>query len=153
MTGRFGHFGHVARVAALFGGGFTVFLVVRWALIPPDFGAYGFYRAGALTDIRAQPIVYAGEAPCLDCHGDVAEIRLSARHARIKCEACHGPLTRHATGDVEVKPRALNPRLLCLQCHTQSAGKPEGFPQIVASDHGADVACTDCHRPHRPKIE
>jgi hypothetical protein len=153
MGGRFSHLTHVARVAALFIGGFAVFLILRLALIPQDFGTLGFYRAGALADVQAQPLVYAGEAPCLDCHVDVRDMRVGSRHARIKCEACHGPLARHATGDFEVKPRALNPRLLCLRCHTQSAGQPSTFPQIVPADHGGDGACTECHKPHRPKIE
>jgi len=153
MRDRFRHFEHVFRAAALFVGGFALFLVVRWALVPADFGVYGFYRAGALADSRAQPIRYAGQTPCLDCHADVAETRKDSRHANINCEACHGPLARHASGDFEIKPKALNPRLLCLQCHTQAAGKPVGFPQIAAAEHAPEGACTDCHKPHRPKID
>jgi hypothetical protein len=137
----------------LFVGAFALFVVVRWFLVPPDFGVYGFYRAGALDDSRAIPAVYAGETTCLDCHSDVGDLRKEARHAALRCEACHGPLARHASGDFEIKPRALNPRLLCLQCHTKGPGKPVGFPQIVPADHAGDGPCTDCHKPHRPKID
>jgi cytochrome c7-like protein len=150
---RFQHVEHVLRVAALFVGGFALFLVVRWVLVPADFGVYGFYRAGALADNQALPLRYAGQAPCLDCHSDIAEIRKDSRHSAINCETCHGPLARHASGDFEIKPRALNPRLLCLQCHTQALGKPATMPQIVPADHAPEGPCIACHKPHRPKID
>lgn len=153
MNDRFRDIAHVIRVIGLFAAGFAVFLVVRWALVPSDFGVYGFYRAGALADNQARPLRYAGQTLCLDCHADVGETRKGSRHATINCEACHGPMARHASGNFDIKPLALNPRLLCLQCHTKSAGKPTSFPQIVLADHGGDGPCTDCHKPHRPKIE
>ena len=37
-------------------------------LVPSDFGVYGFYRAGALNDVKARPIAYAGRAACEECH-------------------------------------------------------------------------------------
>jgi hypothetical protein len=152
MNGRFQHYQHVIRVAALFAFGFISFLIIRSLLIPADFGVYGFFRAGALDDIRAQPAHYAGQATCVVCHTDVDEARQGARHVSLSCEACHGPLEQHASGNFDVKPAALNPRLLCLQCHTQLVGKPASFPQIVPADHGGDGPCTDCHQPHHPKI-
>ena len=153
MPAPFRHAGHVVRVLGLFVAGFIVFTFVRWALIPSDFGAYGFYHGGALAELRAQTPLHAGEAVCLDCHTDVGELRAASKHKIVRCEACHGPLATHATGDFTIKPRALDPRLLCLRCHTQSAGKPAGFPQITPDDHAGDGPCTECHKPHRPKIE
>jgi hypothetical protein len=152
MSGGFRHYEHVLRMAGVFAFGLLAFIVIRWAMIPADFGVYGFYRAGALADIRARPPLYAGQTVCIDCHGEVNDSRQGSKHAQINCEACHGPLARHASGDFEIKPKALNPRLLCLQCHTKVAGKPDFFPQIVPEDHGGDVACTTCHKPHHPKI-
>jgi hypothetical protein len=153
MAGPRSNYQHVFRVAGLFAAGFVAFVVVRWALVPADFGAYGFYRGGALTDARAIPVKYGGEAACVDCHSEADEARKGARHEKIKCEACHGPLASHATGDETAKPRALNPRLLCLQCHTQLQGQPSTFPKVVPADHGGDGPCTECHKPHRPSIQ
>jgi len=147
------HYGHVVRVFGLFAGGFVAFMVVRGFLIPSDFGVYGFYRAGALADVRARSPLYAGEPACVDCHTDVVELRAQARHKVVRCEACHGPLATHATGDLTVKPRALNPRQLCLTCHIAGTGKPAGFPQVVPADHSGDGPCTECHKPHRPKVD
>ena len=149
---RTGHSRHVFRVAWLFAAGFGAFLLVRQALVPDDFGVYGFYRAGALDDNRNRPVVHAGEAVCLDCHSSVDDVRKPARHRAIRCEACHGPLSKHASGDFEIRPRALNPRQLCLACHVQQAGKPAWFPQIVPADHAGDGPCTECHQPHRPSV-
>ena len=146
------HYGHVVRVLGLFAAGFVAFLVVRGFLIPSDFGVYGFYRAGALVDARARAPLYAGEPVCADCHSDVVELRAQARHKIVRCEACHGPLPIHATGDLSIKPRALNPRQLCLTCHIAGTGKPAAFPQI-GLDHAGDGPCTECHKPHRPKVD
>jgi hypothetical protein len=153
MPGRFEHSAHVVRLAILFAGGFLAFVIVRSALVPDDFGVYGFYRAGALDDARTPPLQHAGEAACLDCHTEVADLRKEARHATVRCEACHGPLAAHVEAPFDVKTRPLDPRLLCLQCHTQGPGKSLNFPQIVPADHIPDQPCADCHKPHRPKID
>ena len=155
MPGGRRHYNHVLRVLGLFGAGFTAFVIVRYLMIPADFNlaGYGFYRQGALHDVRAQTPLYAGETLCLDCHPDVGKLRLGSRHAKVNCEACHGPLAKHATGDVAAKPPALNPRLLCLKCHTAQPGLPTGFPNVAPAEHMGDLPCTDCHKPHRPKID
>ena len=62
---------HLIRPAILAGIGVVLFLVVRGALIPDDFGLYGYYRAGALDDARAAPLRYAGRQACVECHEDV----------------------------------------------------------------------------------
>jgi hypothetical protein len=146
------HYGHVVRVLGLFAAGFVAFLIVRSFLIPSDFGVYGFYRGGALVDVRARAPLYGGEPSCVDCHTDVVELRAQARHKGVRCEACHGPLATHATGDLTVKPRALNPRQLCLTCHSAGTGKPAAFPQ-VGPDHSGEGPCTECHKPHRPRLD
>jgi len=153
MARDFRHYQHALRVAALFAAGFAVFLVVRQVLVPADFGVYGFYRAGALDDIRARPVAYAGHEVCAVCHSAVTESQVGSRHANLHCEACHGPMAKHAAGDFSVKPAVLNPRTLCLTCHTQMAGRsPDVVPQIDPADHGGDIACTTCHQPHHPKV-
>jgi Cytochrome c554 and c-prime len=153
MRDRFRHAGHVLRVAVLFGVGFATFVVLRWALIPADFGVYGFYRAGALQDVAARTPAYAGTATCVECHSDVDEVRQGSLHAQVHCEACHGPLARHASGDFDVKPPTLDPTALCLTCHRQLTAKPQTFPQIVPADHAGSAPCTECHQPHHPKID
>lgn len=153
MSERYRDYQHAIRVGGLLLGGLLVFLIVRASLVPADFGVYGFYRAGALHDNQVLPIQFGGQASCLDCHDGVEPVRKGSRHARIPCEACHGPLGRHASGESDLKPAALHPRLLCLSCHTKGAGKPTSLPQVIVADHFPDDKCADCHAPHRPKIE
>lgn len=141
---------HVIRVAFLFAGGFLAFAIVRWSLVPADFGVFGFYRAGALAEARTLPPRYGGEVVCLDCHSDVGDVRKGARHERLKCESCHGPLGAHADQIDGSKVPALNPRTLCFTCHTQKLGIPAKYPQILPAEHGGDGPCTECHKPHRP---
>jgi hypothetical protein len=146
------HYGHVLRVAVLFAFGLVAFIVLRQILVPADFNleGYGFFRAGALDDIAARPAAYAGHEVCSGCHSDVQDAKAKSRHAPVRCEACHGPLARHADDPMEVKPPTLNPRQLCLTCHRKMAGKDEHFPQVDAKEHAGDDACTSCHNPHHP---
>lgn len=142
---------HLIRLAALFAAGTALFLVARHHFVPSDFGVHGFYRAGALADIRARPIAYAGQAACVECHGEVGERRATGGHARVSCESCHGPLAAHASGDGP-EPRRPEGRLICIRCHAANRSKPAAFPQIVPSDHAGDGPCIECHKPHAPGI-
>ena len=153
MSRGFRHYEHVLRVAGLFALGLIAFLIIRHLLVPADFGVLGFYRAGALDDVRARPIAYAGRETCAVCHGAVVESQKDSKHAALSCEGCHGALAAHAAGEFDPKPKAPDPRLLCLTCHTKMAGKYDGFPQIDPAEHGGDIACTTCHQPHHPKID
>jgi hypothetical protein len=152
MSRRFRDVEHVLRLVGIFALGVAAFLVMRWWLVPPDFGVYGHYRAGALADNRFHPIAYAGQASCADCHSETLEARKGSRHERIACEACHGPLARHASGEVDEPPARPDPRATCVRCHDARAGKPAAFPQVDVGDHAAEGPCTECHRPHSPAV-
>jgi len=147
------HYDHVLRVAAVFGLGFVGFLIIRALLVPSDFGVYGFFRAGALEDVRASQVKYAGEGACVDCHNAVTDERRPSKHAQVRCEACHGPLFKHTAGEMDTPPAKPDSRKLCPTCHTKTAGRPDWFPQVVIADHAGDAECTACHKPHSPKIE
>ena len=149
MGSRFGHSGHVIRVGALFAAGFLFFVVVRGFAMPSDFGTLGFYRAGALPEIAALPMRYAGEAACVECHSVAADDRKPGKHAQVRCEACHGAQASHATGVVESPPRP-DPRTLCVGCHRAMPGKGAWFPVIDPAEHAVGELCTDCHKPHNP---
>ena len=152
MSGRFRDYAHVFRMAALFLAGTLLFLVVRAWLVPEDFGVYGHYRAGALADNRAHPLAFAGRASCVECHDDIVAARTGGRHERVGCEACHGPLASHASGETDAKPVRPDPRALCVSCHDARVGKPAGYPQVHPDEHAAEGPCTACHQPHNPAI-
>jgi len=137
----------VALVLAL------AFLGVRALLVPDDFGKYGFFRAGALDDVRAQQPRFAGRQACAECHDDVVEARSAHAHEGVGCEACHGALAAHAADPTEMIPERPDPADLCLRCHGYSAYRPADFPQVVAEDHAMDEPCNACHEPHAPDVE
>ena len=153
MSSRFGPYEHVVRMGGLFVIGIGAFLVLRAVFVPDDFGVYGHYRAGALDDNRKAPLAYAGRAACESCHPDIVETRKGGRHEPIGCEACHGPLAKYAAQEegapAPVKPK---PREGCLTCHSKDGSKPAAYPQVVASEHAPEGACTDCHNPHKPGL-
>ncbi len=174
MGDRFQHARHVVRVGVVFVIGFIGFLFARSTLIPPDFGVYGYYRAGALNDIKARPIVYAGRQACLECHDgmyDPPEPDESApprkpsvkpltaqdnKPSTLRCEGCHGPLKSHIDDTEKDVPKVADDRL-CLGCHRQLAGRPKSQPQVIPATHKTGdpmrKTCVSCHTPHWPKTE
>jgi hypothetical protein len=139
-------------MAGLFAAGIALFLVARWLLVPADFGRFGFYRAGALNDIAARPIAFAGHDACAECHTEIIDLRKGSKHEKVNCESCHGPLATHASGDV-MKPGKPDPKTVCLPCHAKMDGRPKSQPQVDFKEHAGDAQCIDCHNPHSPKIK
>jgi hypothetical protein len=143
--------GHLFRLAGVFVLGLLLFLVVRGFLVPKSFGQYGHYRGSSMTEIAARPVKFAGHQTCEPCHSDVLDQKNAGKHARVNCEACHGPQAAHAD-DPSIKPAKLDTAILCARCHEQNAAKPKGFPQVATLDHSAGLACDTCHQPHSPVI-
>ncbi|MBI1895168.1 MAG: hypothetical protein HYS04_01335 [Acidobacteria bacterium] len=143
---------HLSSLVILLGVGAVAFIALRSLVIPADFGKYGHYRAGALDDIRARPISFAGRSACEVCHSDVVETKTAGKHAAVSCEACHGPQARHAEDPGEVKPPRPDAAVLCVRCHEANSAKPKWFPQVVSREHSGGESCKTCHEPHRPKV-
>jgi predicted CXXCH cytochrome family protein len=149
---RFRDVEHLFRLAAIFLAGLVVFLIARAILVPADFGVLGHYRAGAVDDEAARPIVHAGQQACASCHADIVNLRAEARHASIACESCHGPLNAHAAAPDTLKPQLPEMASLCIRCHAARTGKPKQYPTVVVADHAGGESCATCHTSHNPKI-
>jgi len=63
------------------------------------------------------------------------------------------PVLRHADDPSSVVPELPDTTVLCARCHTASAAKPKGFPQVVPADHSSGMACKTCHDPHSPAMD
>jgi Cytochrome c554 and c-prime len=144
--------GHIFRLVAVFVVGILVFLGVRAFLVPKSFGEYGHYRGNAIAEIAARPVNFAGHQACKDCHADVLEKKKSGKHVHVNCEACHGPLAKHADDPSSVQPPKLDAAVLCVRCHEANIAKPKGFPQVASADHSSGLPCDTCHQPHNPAI-
>jgi len=143
---------HLIRPALILVAGMALFLVVRAAVVPQEFGKYGHYRPGALELVRQRPIGYAGQDTCVMCHDDEAKARASGKHAGVHCEACHGPLAQHAEDPSAHVPQLPDVANLCRRCHEKDAAKPAGFPQVVTAEHSGGALCNTCHQPHNPHL-
>jgi len=143
--------GHLFRLLGVFVAGVLLFLVIRAFLVPKSFGEYGHYR-GAALEIAARPINFAGHEACETCHADVLDKKKGGKHAHVNCEACHGPLAKHADDPGSVTPAKLDTAVLCVRCHEANAAKPKSFPQVVSADHSNGLPCDTCHQPHSPAI-
>lgn len=149
---RFRDSGHLIRPALVLLAGLALFMVVRGMVVPKDFGKYGHYRPGALDAARAKPVAYAGQETCAMCHEAEAAVRKQGRHAKVACEACHGPLAAHADDPTSLKPKLPDTAVLCARCHEKDAAKPKGFPQVVTAEHSSGMPCNSCHKPHDPHL-
>lgn len=129
-----------------------LFLGVRFILVPHDFGDYGHYRAGALHEVSALPISYAGQESCAKCHAAVFQARQTGAHDTIACESCHGPAIDHAESPNVGVIREPKERKDCLLCHDYLASRATGFPEIVGAAHYPAVACVKCHPAHAPEL-
>jgi len=153
MSSRFKNAEHLIRVALVFVGGLIVFVIIRGMIVPKTFGQYGHYRGDALKDIEARTPLYAGREVCEACHQEVADLKKTGKHRGVGCEACHGPLGKHAQDPPAMVPVRPDSKALCVKCHEANSAKPRGFPQVISKEHAGDLACATCHlQPHKPKI-
>lgn len=143
---------HLVRVAALLALGVIAFLIIRSRVIPAEFGRYGHFRPGAMDDIRARPVKFAGHQACEACHSDEADTKNKGPHANVACEACHGPLANHADDPAALVPQLPDTAVLCARCHESNQAKPKKFPQVATAEHSNGMACNTCHKPHDPRI-
>lgn len=152
MGNRFKNAEHLIRVAVVLVVGLVLFVFVRGLIVPKSFGQLGHYRADAITDIAAKTPVFAGREACAMCHQEVVDLKATGKHAGVGCEACHGPLGKHAEDPAALVPVLPDTKVLCVKCHEANSAKPKHFPQVVSKDHAGDAACNTCHKPHKPKI-
>lgn len=182
LRGRAGDTTDYRHTKRLFG--FTVLAMAAMgfvldALVPSSYGRFGPYRAQALGDAAAPAPVHLGEQSCRSCHEREVSLHDKDAHARVACEACHGPGHEHVAFHEDIARRGVDPpdvvpshcrmqvkeeREWCLHCHAADPARPGGFPQIVWTEHmqlsgvapsagRADtevLPCGTCHDPHEP---
>ncbi len=142
---------HLIRLAVVLVIAFAAFFVLRSALVPKTFGQYGHYRGASLAEGRAHALNYAGHAACEPCHEEIVIAKKKGRHTGVGCEACHGPLAKHAD-DPSTKPQLPDTAVLCARCHEANSARPKRFPQVVLEEHSGGASCGSCHQPHQPRI-
>jgi len=144
--------GHLIRPGLVLLAAAGVFLILRAAVVPKDFGKYGHYRPGALDLVSAFPVSYAGRGQCVPCHEEEAKVHSGGKHAGVGCETCHGPLARHADNPEANVPKLPDVGNLCRRCHEKDAAKPKSFPQVDTVAHSQGMPCDACHQPHNPHL-
>ena len=152
MSRRLSDWRHLIRLGGLLLAAGLAFAFIRPYFIPATFGDLGHYRAAAVGEAAARPLVFGDGATCAVCHSEIEEARVSARsrHAAIACQSCHGPLARHIDAPDQVKPVLPEVVALCTRCHAAMAGRPARVPQVIPDEHSGGERCTTCHSPHTP---
>jgi DmsE family decaheme c-type cytochrome len=104
---------------------------------------------------------YVGSEACKACHEDTFKNFMVSVHAEAKnpegkvvgCEACHGPGQDHAEAGggkgtifaFKATDSAEEKANRCLACHAE---RKSAFHYKSSNHMNANVACSDCHRPH-----
>jgi hypothetical protein len=138
----------IVRLALLTAGIVVTYMVARYLLTPPSFGAYGWYRGNALEELASREPVFAGKKACDECHSDELQKVAKFEHKTISCESCHGVARAHADNP-DVKLAKLTDAL-CLRCHEFSPSRPQWLKQIEIKKHYTGQRCSECHSPHQP---
>ena len=102
------------------------------------------------TSTTTNAVVYSAIGAS-DASG-ITDQRKGTKHEKVNCEACHGPLATHASSDV-MHPGKPDLKTVCTPCHKKMDGRPKSQPQVDFAEHSGDALCTDCHKPHSPKIQ
>ena len=144
---------HIIRLAVASVVVFVFFLLLRLYFIPKSFYEYGHYRGDALMELSSRPIRYAGHKACQDCHSDVASLKAAGMHKGVNCEACHGPLAKHAEDPGSLVPQLPDTAVICARCHAANIAKPKDFPQVDVAGHSGGADCKTCHQPHSPLLQ
>lgn len=143
---------HLLRMAGILASFVVLFIVLQQLFVPKTFGDLGHYRAAAIGEIAALPVVHAGRAACAECHADVVAAKAAGKHARLGCEGCHGALAAHAKDPVAHKPKLPDTKTLCPVCHAFNPARPAWFKQVNVAEHSSGEACNTCHQPHAPQL-
>ncbi len=141
----------ITRLVLLTIGIVVTYFLARSFLVPPSFGQYGWYRADALGDLAARPLVYAGKKACDECHSEMLKTLSKGDHKTLSCEGCHGPAAAHVD-DPENDKKKPDKReaVACLRCHEANPSRPKWLKQITLKSHYVGQKCTECHKPHEP---
>jgi len=120
-------------------------------------------KAQSVASTKYSPQDYVGSETCQACHAEQFSGFSKTAHAKLAkagwkaeqqgCESCHGPGKAHVEGGGDKsKIRTFegeSPKQIsesCLRCHS---GKEEHNNYKRGEHWRNDVACTDCHSPHR----
>ena len=160
------HARHVLRMGLLLVLLVAGVVLARSLLLPKSFGKYGSYRFDNVAEQRNKPVMHHGAKSCAGCHEKQWKLREDGEaHLKVSCEVCHGPLAKHATGEVKDQDTKLADMpvdktwKLCARCHRKLEGRPETVPQIVfdskhlKGDKLEGEACKSCHDPHSTMYE
>jgi hypothetical protein len=141
-------------------------VLARHFLVPKSFGLAGPYRYDALADLMGKPVVHGSLTACQSCHTVVWDALASGKHAPVRCEVCHAPVTTHAKEGQKTADMVSNTSVkLCAYCHQKLRARPEDMPQIDIMEHLAklevapadgqlqDGLCIACHDVHSPSLK
>lgn len=156
------HAKHLVRVFLLLIVVFSCLEIVRQSVRPATFGELGHFRAAAIDDAKAEPVIYGDVSECASCHEEHVKSLAGSKHSTINCQLCHAPLSTHAAKGEKIADMPINQQAaLCLRCHELLPARPADMAQINLAQHMKDQeikdidepgVCLQCHDVHEPDL-
>jgi predicted CXXCH cytochrome family protein len=145
--------GGVQAVVAIVGGAaaLSIALFVGAAMAWNPYLEYTLNSDVNARQWAALPLSFTSSSVCASCHETEHDRLVSATHSGIGCQSCHGALLAHAEAGDKAASDQVAVRVptdeVCVRCHAQAQGRPNGFRQIMPSGHYVS-SCLECHDPH-----
>lgn len=132
-------------------GALSVVLFVGAAMAWSPYLDFSLHRDADAKRTATLELTFASSSTCAECHVPQAEKLVSKSHVGIGCQSCHGALLEHTLESES--PGADTVRIavptdeVCVRCHVQAIGRPEGLRGILPTEHYVST-CIACHDPH-----
>jgi hypothetical protein len=156
------HSKHIWRAVILLAAAVVFVVSGRHFLVPESFGKMGHFRNDSIGEYMNKPVRHGNDESCRKCHQDKDAAHGKGKHAAVRCENCHGPVTLHADQDKKIADaQVVRSWELCAFCHQPLKSRPKDFPQLDFREHliSKDIPVKDtippkvcflCHDPHDP---
>lgn len=132
-------------------GTLSVALFVGAAMAWSPYLDFSFHRDADAKRTATLELTFASSSTCAECHEPQAEKLVSQSHVGIGCQSCHGALLEHTleseSPGAETVKIAVPTDEVCIRCHVQAIGRPEGLRGIIPTEHYVST-CLACHDPH-----
>lgn len=132
-------------------GALSVVLFAGAAMAWSPYLDFSLHRDADAKRTATLELTFASSSTCAECHEPQAEKLVSKSHIGIGCQSCHGALLEHTleseSPGADTVTIAVPTDEVCVRCHLQATGRPEGLRGIIPTEHYVST-CIACHDPH-----
>lgn len=145
--------GRILAAAGLFGGAaiLAAALVFVAGMAWNPYLQFSLDHSVNVQQWATRELSFTSSSTCRECHAPEQARLVTASHAGIGCQSCHGALAEHAEAGDKAASDQVAVRVptneVCIRCHYAATGRPAGLREIIPTEHYINE-CLQCHDPH-----